>query len=310
MFSIVFPGQGSQVVGMSNQFYNKFDLFKRIYKEADEILDYPLSKIILEGPEKELNLTENTQPAIFLVGYSIFHLMKQEFDINLHNAKYFAGHSLGEYTALACSNVLSFEDTIKILKIRGKAMQDAVPKGQGGMLAVLGSETKIIEKIIEDNKKIFKCFIANDNSIGQIVVSGILSDINKFSEVLTSKKIKSLKLSVSAPFHCELMNKATNIMEKEIKNISFNDFKNQIISNVTASAISDKKLIPDLLIANIEKRVRWRESIEYMIKNNISTFIEIGPGKVLSGLIKRINRTVKVNAINNEGDINNLNLND
>ena len=310
MFSIVFPGQGSQVVGMSNQFYNKFDLFKRIYKEADEILDYPLSKIILEGPEKELNLTENTQPAIFLVGYSIFHLMKQEFDINLHNAKYFAGHSLGEYTALACSNVLSFEDTIKILKIRGKAMQDAVPKGQGGMLAVLGSETKIIEKIIEDNKKIFKCFIANDNSIGQIVVSGILSDINKFSEVLTSKKIKSLKLSVSAPFHCELMNKATNIMEKEIKNISFNDFKNQIISNVTASAISDKKLIPDLLIANIEKRVRWRESIEYMIKNNISTFIEIGPGKVLSGLIKRINRNVKVSAINNEGDINNLNLND
>ena len=310
MFSIVFPGQGSQVVGMSNQFYNKFDLFKRIYKEADEILDYPLSKIILKGPEKELNLTENTQPAIFLVGYSIFHLMKQEFDINLHNAKYFAGHSLGEYTALACSNVLSFEDTIKILKIRGKAMQDAVPKGQGGMLAVLGSETKIIEKIIEDNKKIFKCFIANDNSIGQIVVSGILSDINKFSEVLTSKKIKSVKLSVSAPFHCELMNKATNIMEKEIKNISFNDFKNQIISNVTASAISDKKLIPDLLIANIEKRVRWRESIEYMIKNNISTFIEIGPGKVLSGLIKRINRTVKVSAINNEGDINNLNLND
>ena len=310
MFSIVFPGQGSQVVGMSNQFYNKFDLFKRIYKEADEILDYPLSKIILEGPEKELNLTENTQPAIFLVGYSIFHLMKQEFDINLHNAKYFAGHSLGEYTALACSNVLSFEDTIKILKIRGKAMQDAVPKGQGGMLAVLGSETKIIEKIIEDNKKIFKCFIANDNSIGQIVVSGILSDINKFSEVLTSKKIKSVKLSVSAPFHCELMNKATNIMEKEIKNISFNDFKNQIISNVTASAISDKKLIPDLLIANIEKRVRWRESIEYMIKNNISTFIEIGPGKVLSGLIKRINRTVKISAINNEEDINNLNLND
>ena len=310
MFSIVFPGQGSQVVGMSNQFYNKFDLFKRIYKEADEILDYPLSKIILEGPEKELSLTENTQPAIFLVGYTIFHLMKQEFDINLHNAKYFAGHSLGEYTALACSNVLSFEDTIKILKIRGKAMQDAVPKGQGGMLAVLGSETKIIEKIIEDNKKIFKCFIANDNSIGQIVVSGILSDINKFSEVLTSKKIKSVKLSVSAPFHCELMNKATNIMEKEIKNISFNDFKNQIISNVTASAISDKKLIPDLLIANIEKRVRWRESIEYMIKNNISTFIEIGPGKVLSGLIKRINRTVKVSAINNEGDINNLNLND
>ena len=310
MFSIVFPGQGSQVVGMSNQFYNKFDLFKRIYKQADEILNYPLSKIILEGPEKELNLTENTQPAIFLVGYSIFHLMKQEFNINLHNAKYFAGHSLGEYTALACSNVLSFEDTIKILKIRGKAMQDAVPKGQGGMLAVLGSETKIVEKIIEDNKKIFKCFIANDNSIGQIVVSGILSDINKFSEVLTSKKIKSVKLSVSAPFHCELMNKATNIVEKEIKNISFNDFKNQIISNVTASAISDKKLISDLLIANIEKRVRWRESIEYMIKNNISTFIEIGPGKVLSGLIKRINRNVKVSAINNEGDINNLNLND
>ena len=153
MFSVIFPGQGSQSVGMANELYNKFEIFKINFKKADDLLNFKLSKIILEGPSDKLNLTENTQPAIFLISYSIFQVIKNEFKINLNKAKYFAGHSLGEYTALTCSGVISFENTIKILKLRGKAMQDAVPNGEGGMIAVLGSELEKLEAIIDKKKK-------------------------------------------------------------------------------------------------------------------------------------------------------------
>ena len=156
MFSVIFPGQGSQMVGMASEFYLKFDLFKKLYREADEILNFPISKLILEGPKEKLDLTENTQPAIFLVGYSIFQLLKQEFKIDLNKAKFFAGHSLGEYTALACAGSLDFASTLKILKIRGSAMQSAIPKGKGGMLAILGSDPETVEKIFYENKNLRK----------------------------------------------------------------------------------------------------------------------------------------------------------
>ena len=310
MFSVIFPGQGSQSVGMANELYNKFETFKINFKKADDILNYQLSKIILEGPDDKLNLTENTQPAIFLISYSIFEVIKNEFKINLNEAKYFAGHSLGEYTALTCSGVLSFENTIKILKLRGKAMQEAVPKGEGGMIAVLGSELEILEDIINKKKNEFKCFIANDNSNGQIVLSGTMSNIEKLSIYLNSLNIKNIKLSVSAPFHCELMKTATELMRNELAKIVFKDFQTSLISNVTAQEIDDNLLIRDLLIRQIESRVRWRESINYMIKNGVNNFIEIGPGKVLSGLVKRIDKKVKVSAINNEQDINKIEIND
>jgi len=310
MFSVIFPGQGSQSVGMAQNLYSKFDLIKNLFKEADQILEFPISKLILNGPKDKLDLTENTQPAIFLVGFSIFNLIQKEFKINLNNANFFAGHSLGEYTALACSDVLSFADTLKILKIRGKAMQNAVPKGEGGMIAVLGSDPESIEKILEKNKDRYECFIANDNSTGQLVLSGTTESIDKFSLDLIDNKIKNIKLSVSAPFHCKLMNSATKIMKNEIQKLHFKDFKNKLISNVTAKEIDSKNMIKDLLIEQIESRVRWRESVKYMIDNGVNNFIEIGPGKVLSGLIKRINRDVKVSAINNEEDINNININD
>ena len=148
MFSVIFPGQGSQIVGMASEFYSKFELFKKLYRQADEVLNFPLSKLILEGPKEKLDLTENTQPAIFLVGYSIFQILKEEYKIDLNKAKFFAGHSLGEYTALACAGALDFESALKILKFRGNAMQSAVPKGEGGMLAILGSNTETIEKNI------------------------------------------------------------------------------------------------------------------------------------------------------------------
>ncbi len=310
MFSVIFPGQGSQIVGMSSDFYSKYDLFKKLYKEADEILNFPISKLILEGPKEQLDLTENTQPAIFLVGYSIFQVLKQEFKIDLNKAKFFAGHSLGEYTALACAGSLDFASTLRILKIRGEAMQSAVPKGEGGMLAVLGSDPKIIEKIFSEKKDKYECFIANDNSNGQLVVSGSTENINKLSLDLTSQNIKNIKLSVSAPFHCNLMGKATELMRNEIEKLEFRDFQNTLISNVTAEEIKDKSMLKDLLIKQIESRVRWRESVLYMIDNGVNQFIEIGPGKVLSGLIKRIDRNVKTSAINKEEDITIIKTND
>ena len=310
MFSVVFPGQGSQVVGMTQNLYLKYELIKKLYKKADEVLDYPLTKLILSGPKEELEYTENTQPAVFLVGYCIFNLVKKEFGIDLNKAKYFAGHSLGEYTALACSEVLTFEEALKILKIRGRAMQNAVPIGYGGMIAILGSNIKDIENIIYNEKKNYQCFVANDNSESQVVVSGTISDIDKFSEELKSKKIKNIKLNVSAPFHCKLMNSATDIMKEEISKVKFNQQKNILISNVTAKEVSNSENIKKLLIEQIESRVRWRESVKYMLNNNIDHFIEMGPGKVLSGLIKRIDKSVKVSAINEEEDIKNLIIND
>ena len=310
MFSVIFPGQGSQIVGMGKEFHAKFDIVQKLFKEADEVLNFPISDLILNGPKEKLNLTENTQPAIFLVGYSIFQVVKQNFKIDLNKAKFFAGHSLGEYTALTSAGVITFSDTLKILKVRGEAMQSAVPKGEGGMVAVLGSEISKIEKIIEDNKNVYECFIANDNSTGQIVVSGDTRSVDEFISDLKKESIKNIKLPVSAPFHCKLMKKATNIMNEEIKKVKFKDPNNILISNVTATEMNKTSEIKDLLIKNLESRVRWRESVLFMISKGVDNFIEIGPGKVLSGLIKRINKDVKVSAINNEEDISKIDIND
>ena len=308
MFSVIFPGQGSQLVGMGKEFYNKFDLVKNLFKEADETLNFSLSKLVLEGPKDELDLTANTQPAIFLISYSIFNVITKEFKIDLNKAKYFAGHSLGEYSALSCAGYLSFSDTLKILRIRGDAMQNSVPKGQGGMVAVLGSTVEIIEKILKENEKNFNVQIANDNSEGQIVLSGKVEDLDKLIKVLKENSIKNIKLPVSAPFHCSLMNKATNIMSEELNKLNFKQGENKLISNVTANVISNADELKDLLIKQIENRVRWRESVINMINSDVNHFIELGPGKVLSGLIKRINKEVKIDTINNQGDIEGLKI--
>jgi len=308
MFSLVFPGQGSQTIGMGKSLFENYELVRDLFKKADESLGISLSKIILEGPKDELDLTVNTQPAIFLISYSIFQVMKKKFNIDLHNAKYFAGHSLGEYSALCAANYLNFSDTIKLLKIRGDAMQNALPRGEGGMLAVLGSKVEILEDLLNENKNNFIVQIANDNSEGQIVLSGRNNDIEKLIQVLKLKNIKNIKLPVSAPFHCQLMNNATKIMRNEIQKLNFQESKNKLISNVTAKEISNKEDLKMLLVDQIEKRVRWRESVVYMINNGVNHFIEIGPGKVLSGLIKRIDKKVKINTINDESDIKDLKL--
>ena len=309
MFSIVFPGQGSQKIGMVKGFYEKYDLAKRLFKDADAILNIPITKMIFEGPSDKLNLTENTQPAIFLASYCIFEIIKNEFGYDFKKFKYFAGHSLGEYSALACVGSISFEETLIILQKRGKFMQEAIPSGEGAMLVVLGMSSKDLEKILNENQKKYECFIANDNSKLQVVVSGLKKDINLLSDDLNIKKIKNLKLNVSAPFHCKYMRPASEKMTSYINDLKMNELDKPIVSNVTAKETSSLKEIKSLLITQIEKKVRWLECVEYMINNGVKNFVEIGPGKVLSGLIKRINKNVNVSSINSEEDIRLL-LND
>ena len=303
MRAVLFPGQGSQYVGMGSDFYEKFDSVKEIFRTVDKTLGFSLSNIILNGPEAELKLTQNTQPAIMTIGVCIFNVLNQQFGLNLNNARFFAGHSLGEYTALVCGGSLTLERAAYLLHERGKSMQDAVPSGQGAMMAILGMTIHEVEDEINllPNGEI--CEIANDNTNGQVVVSGKKKAIEILNENLKKKRKKGILLPVSAPFHCSLMKKAAENMKDKIENTNFLKPKPNIISNVTAKEESDVDKIKPLLIDQITSRVRWRESIDFMIKQGVASFLEIGPGKVLSGLVKKINRNVKVSNINSIEDI-------
>ena len=303
MRAVLFPGQGSQYVGMGSDFYEKFDSVKEIFRTVDKTLGFSLSNIILNGPEAELKLTQNTQPAIMTIGVCIFNVLNQQFGLNLNNARFFAGHSLGEYTALVCGGSLTIERAAYLLHERGKSMQDAVPSGQGAMMAILGMTIHEVENEINLLPKGEICEIANDNTSGQVVVSGKKMVIEILNENLKKKKKKGILLPVSAPFHCSLMKKAAENMKDEIENTNFLKPKPSIISNVTAKEETDVDKIKPLLIDQITSRVRWRESIDFMIKQGVASFLEIGPGKVLSGLVKKINRNVKVSNINSIEDI-------
>ena len=308
MKALIFPGQGSQSVGMGHELYKKFDLVKKIFKEADEKLNYSISKIILEGPESDLKLTKNTQPAILTISYSIFKLITEEFKINFkENITFYAGHSLGEYSALVASGSLSFTDAVLLLHQRGKYMQEAVPDGKGSMIAVMGLNIDEINKFVGEIKKDKGvCEIANDNSYSQVILSGDKSAIEEISKILKNNKKKSISLPVSAPFHCSLMKPAAKNMEKNIFETNFNNPAVPIISNVTAQTTKNPDDIKKLLIEQIFSKVRWRESIEYMISKGVKEFVEIGPGKVLSGLVKRINDKVSSKSINTIEEIQNL----
>ena len=304
MSALLFPGQGSQVVGMGLEFYKNFKIVKKIFSEADQKLNFSLSKIILEGPEDELKLTKYTQPAILTVSYSIFKVMKDEFEIDFKNFKYFSGHSLGEYSALVCSESLIFEDAIYLVYERGKAMQNAVPVGKGSMIAILGSKISEINKFFIDNKNENSvCEIANDNADGQVIASGDQEKISLLQNELKKNKIKSIPLKVSAPFHCSLMKPAATIMKNKIDETIFKTPKFEIVSNVNALPENNPSEIKKLLYKQIFSTVRWRESLINMSKNGITNFIEIGPGKVLSGMVKRTLKGVNCFSINSIADI-------
>ncbi len=308
MGALLFPGQGSQIIGMGSEFFNNFAKVKRIFKEADEKLNFNISKIILNGPEDELQLTQNTQPAILTVSYSIFKILKEEFNFDLKRIKFFAGHSLGEYSALVCAGSLNFHDALYLLHERGKAMQEAVPLGEGAMIAVLGIKIdevrEFIQKFQKDRPGV--CEIANDNANGQVIISGDSESVKKFQLLMKEKKIKSIPLKVSAPFHCSLMKSAAEYMSEKINNTNFIDPKFNIVSNVKAMPENDAKNIKNLLIDQIFKTVRWRESIINISNKGVTNFIEIGPGKVLNGMVKRTLTNVKSFSINSIADIKNL----
>ena len=306
MNALLFPGQGSQMVKMGSEFYNNFEIVKKIFSDADEKLNFSLSKIILDGPEEKLTLTENTQPAILTVSYSIFSVLKNEFNFDINSFKYFAGHSLGEYSALVCSGSLKFTDAIYLLQARGKAMQEAVPVGKGSMIAILGSKFEDIQKLILSSNINGVCEIANDNADGQVIVSGNKDSVSQFQQVLKEKKKKFIPLKVSAPFHCSLMKSAAEIMKEKIEKTIFEKPQIKIVSNVTALPENDTSKIKRLLIEQIFNTVRWRETLLKMSSSGVSNFIEIGPGKVLSGMVKRTLKKVNCFSINSITDIKNL----
>ena len=309
MRAIVFPGQGSQYVGMGKDFYDVFSEAKEVFHEVDDALDFKLSNIILNGPKETLDLTENTQPAIMTVGVAIYKTLRKQKINDLKDYSFFAGHSLGEYTSLICSDSLTLKDGAKILKERGKSMQEAVPVNVGAMAAVLGAEIDLINAVINNNKSIEGVAeISNDNCPGQIVISGNKEKINKIVDDLKNTySKKAILLPVSAPFHCSLMKPSADKMNQILTKTNFSKPKINIVSNVTAKTIDNFKEIPSLLTKQITHHVRWRETIDLMTKNGVKHFIEIGPGKALTGMIKRIEKELTTTTIDNITQFNEFN---
>ena len=307
MKAIIFPGQGSQKAGMASEFQSNFKIVKDIFLRADEALKFKLSKIILNGSDEDLKKTEITQPAILTTSFAIFSVLKKEFNFDLSTTKYVAGHSLGEYSALVAADSLKLEDAVTLVHERGKLMQEAVPEGEGAMLAVMGLNIDELNSLLKkyDEKKGI-CELANDNSLGQIILSGNKETLFSFSNNLKAEKKRSIFLPVSAPFHCSLMKPAAENMKSFLKKTEFKNPNLQLISNVTALPIEKNGDIAELLYKQIFSQVRWRESVEYMINTGINDFIEIGPGKVLSGLVKRTNDKVLTRSLTKIDDIKNL----
>lgn len=309
MKAIVFPGQGSQYVGMGKDFYDAFSEAKEVFHEVDDALGFKISNIILNGPKETLDLTENTQPAIMTVGVAIYRTLRKQKINDLKDYSFFAGHSLGEYTSLICSNSLTLKDGAKILKERGKSMQEAVPANVGAMAAVLGAEIDLINQVINKNKSNDGVAqISNDNCPGQIVISGNKDKINKIVDDLkTNYSKKAILLPVSAPFHCSLMQSSADKMNQILIKTNFSQPIINIVSNVTAKTIDNFKEMPSLLTKQITHHVRWRESVDFMTKNSVKHFIEIGPGKALTGMIKRIGKELTTTTIDNITQFNEFN---
>ena len=303
--AFIFPGQGTQVVGMGKEIAKAFPAAKHVFEEVDEALKQKLSKVIFEGPEKELLRTENAQPAVMAVSMALIRILQSEASFNVvKDCKFVAGHSLGEYSALAAVQAIELQDTARVLKARGRAMQDAVPQGVGAMAALIGIDLDLAKEIASEAAKGEVCVAANDNAPGQIVLSGHVGAVQRAVEIGKKKGAKrSILLAVSAPFHCSLMAPAADIMAGVLGGVQLNVPMIPIVANVTAAPEVEPLEIRRLLVEQVTSPVRWRESIMKMKQLGVGTFVEVGVGKVLTGMVKRIDRELQGLSIQSADDI-------
>jgi [acyl-carrier-protein] S-malonyltransferase len=288
--SFIFPGQGSQYVGMGRELFENFSVARQIFEEADDTLHFSVSGLCFRGPEEALKLTENTQPAVLTTSVVALKVLQAERGIA---PQFAAGHSLGEYSALVASEALAFSQALKIVRLRGKFMQEAVPVGEGAMAAVLGMEREQVENLCEEISSGEVLAPANFNSPGQIVIAGHTKAVERAVERVKQEGKKAVLLPVSAPFHCSLMKPAGERLEKALEEISVSDLKIPVVTNVEAEANTSRDAVKGLLVAQVSSPVRWEESMRKMIGKGIEQVVEIGPGKVLSGLMKRIDSRVE-----------------
>jgi [acyl-carrier-protein] S-malonyltransferase len=305
--AFIFPGQGSQAVGMGQALSEGFAAARMVFEEVDDALNQKLSKLMFEGPEADLTLTENAQPALMAVSVAVLRVLETEGGWRLADkAGFVAGHSLGEYSALAAAGALALPDAARLLKLRGQAMQKAVPVGVGAMAAMLGPELAQVQKIAKqaaDETKLV-CDVANDNSLGQVVVSGAKAAVERAMAIATEQGVKrSILLPVSAPFHCALMQPAADAMEEALAETKIRQPVVPVIANVTAQPVSDPATIAKLLVTQVTSTVRWRESVLGMKSLGVSKALELGAGKVLAGLVKRIDKEIEALSVGVPADL-------
>ena len=297
MHAFLFPGQGAQAIGMGKDLAENFLVSKNVFEEVNDALGQDLSGLIWDGDIETLTLTENAQPALMATSIAAIKALETE-GVKFDQASYIAGHSLGEYSALCAAGSLSLTDTAKLLRIRGKAMQDAVPFGLGAMAAILGLDFDTVSQITNLSSDDQICQAANDNDPGQVVISGHKNAVDQTIELAKDAGAKrAVLLPVSAPFHCSLMQPAAEIMAKALNDIKLEDPNVPLVANVRANEQNNGDMIKDLLIEQVTGSVRWRESIEFMSSKGVSEVFEIGAGKALSGMVRRINREISVNQV-------------